>query len=141
MVIQSLISAAVPMIYFIAFLFMPESPVYLMTQGKTIEARNSLLYIRGIGCDIDYELGVIRNYIKECISSEGTFKDLIATKANMKALFISFGLMAFQQLSGITAIIFYLQKIFDSSGSSFSPQSSAVIVGVIQVNNTYLLFL
>lgn len=116
---------------------MPESPVYLMTQGKTVEARNSLLYIRGIGCDIDQELVRIQNYIRECIDKEGNFKDLISTRSNLKAMIVALTLMIFQQLTGISAIIFYMGKIFASTNSSFSPVASTVIVGIIQVGSTY----
>lgn len=133
--ILSLICAAFPAVYFLGFLFMPESPVYLMSQGKTLEARNSLIYLRGAGVDIDQELKAIKNYIDESISTDGTFKDLIATRANVKALFIAFALMIFQQLTGITAVIFFLGQIFRSAGIR---EYSTVIVGFTQVISTYL---
>ncbi|XP_077283533.1 facilitated trehalose transporter Tret1-like [Arctopsyche grandis] len=136
--VLSLICAIVPAVYFVAFLFMPESPVYLMTQGKVVEARNSLLYIRGIGCDIDEELTRIKEYIIKTTAMQGRFKDMIATRSNVKALVVAFTLMVFQQLSGISALIFYMGKIFSMSGTKITPETSAVIVGIIQVASAYM---
>ncbi|RZC34874.1 Sugar tr and/or MFS 1 domain containing protein [Asbolus verrucosus] len=61
------------------------------------------------------------------------FIDLIKSKAITQGLFIGCGLMFLQQFSGITAIISYMQSIFDASESSLAPEISTIIIGVIQV--------
>ena len=49
------------------------------------------------------------------------------------ALTISFALMLFQQFSGINAVIFYAQTIFNAAGSTLDPAICTIIVGVVQV--------
>lgn len=49
------------------------------------------------------------------------------------AFIISLALMLFQQFSGINAVIFYTQPIFDSAGSTLDPALCSIIVGVVQV--------
>lgn len=41
--------------------------------------------------------------------------------------------MLFQQFSGINAVIFYAQMIFDSAGSTLAPSICTIIVGIVQV--------
>ncbi|XP_049964820.1 facilitated trehalose transporter Tret1-2 homolog [Schistocerca serialis cubense] len=54
----------------------------------------------------------------------------------LRACFIVFPLMAFQQLSGVDAILFYTVDIFAEAGTSISPQISTVITGAVQLVGT-----
>lgn len=48
------------------------------------------------------------------------------------------GLMLFQQLSGINAVIFYTVSIFKMSGSTINNYLSTIIVGVVNLISTFL---
>lgn len=69
----------------------------------------------------------------EASSGDAKFSDLFTVRSNLMALFISLSLMLFQQFSGINAVIFYAQSIFDAAGSSLAPSICTIIVGVVQV--------
>jgi len=49
---------------------------------------------------------------------------------------IMMGLMLFQQLSGINAVIFYTVQIFDSANVDLDPSVSTMIVGGVQIAAT-----
>lgn len=62
--------------------------------------------------------------------------EVLSDKANRKALLVSIGCMFFQQMSGINVVIFYMVGIFKSTGSTISPNTCTIVVGVIQVKRT-----
>ena len=81
-------------------------------------------------------MGASKNIKKAPIS------DLWTSKANFKALYLSCGLVVFQQLSGINVVLFYMEPIFDKANTGLSPAISTIIIGVVQmISSTVTLFL
>lgn len=78
-------------------------------------------------------LSYFQEEIDEAARNKASIRDLISSKANIKALIVSLGLMIFQQLSGVNAVIFYASSIFEAAGSSLDSSICAIIVGVVQV--------
>ncbi|CAH0720990.1 unnamed protein product, partial [Brenthis ino] len=133
----SVLCASIPVAFFIAFIFLPESPAYLMSQGKQSQAKAALRYYRGIDNDIDSEMKALKEYIRSSVKHRVTFKELFSETVNVKALVVSFGLMIFQQLSGIYPVLFYAESIFTSFSTSLNPPGPAIILGFCLVSSTY----
>lgn len=129
----SLVSAVVPLVFLAVFIFMPETPIYYLQKGNIDAARDSLRRLRGDSYDIDLELRVQKELLDEAERNKVSFWGAIRTRATKKALLIGFGLMLFQQLSGVNAVIFFVGQIFADAGTGLDPKISAIIVGVIQV--------
>lgn len=129
--------AIVPVLFALLFFLMPETPTYLLKIGDGDAAEKSLTYFRGISYNVERELKEIQKSIEEAKEKSAGVKDLVASRANRKALLSSFGLMVFQQLSGVNAVIFYTVPIFKSAGSSLAPDVAAIIVAVVQVAIAY----
>lgn len=135
----SVICAFIPLIFGGIFFFMPETPQYLVMKNREDEAKKSLLFLRGKNYDADTELAEIateNNLIKaNNVSVFGALK----RKSTLRALMISIGLMLFQQLSGINAVIFYVSTIFKAANGNsddepaISDNVAAIIVGSVQV--------
>lgn len=113
---------------------MPDSPVYLTYNGDINAARTSLQWFRGENYDVEDELMRIKENIKEGSTQKAKISDLVHCKATSKAMVISLGLMVFQQLSGINAVLFYAQQIFLETGSSIPSSTSAILIGAVQVS-------
>lgn len=128
----SIISAVIPLIFFAIFFFMPETPVYYLMKGNESEARKSLLRLRGNAYDIESELNEQKEALAEQSRNKTSFIKALTMRAARNGLITGFGLMLFQQLSGVNAIIFYTGSIF-SAGGSISAETSTIVVGVIQV--------
>lgn len=108
-----------------------------MSQGKYHQALAALRYFRGIDNDIDSEIKALKERIRNSAKIKVTFKELFGTRSNVKALIVSFGLMVFQQMSGIFPVLFYAKTIFEKFAISLNPPSAAIILGFCLVSSTY----
>lgn len=126
-----------PIVFLLVFFNAPETPVYLLSKGRRSEAMASLKRLRGVGYDVSYEINELQKDMEKSSGNETSFSELFSRKAVVNGLIISLGLMLFQQLSGVNAVIFYANNIFKDAGSTLSPAISAIIIGVIQVVCTY----
>lgn len=134
----SIISAIMPLIFFAAFFFMPETPVYYLKKGNEDAARKSLVRLRGNQYDIEAELRELREGLEETKRSGASFKVSIKSPAAKKGFVIAYGLMLFQQMSGVNSIIFYSSDIFTKAGTTLQPNMATIIVGAVQVVSVFL---
>lgn len=131
--VLNLISATIPLIFGAIFVFMPESPTYLIATGKKEAAATSLRWLRGSKYDIRPELAELQAQHEEDQKNKISIVAAFGRRATQKALFISLGLMFFQQMSGVNAVIFFTKGIFESTGAGIDPSVATIIVGVMQV--------
>ncbi|XP_011720222.1 proton myo-inositol cotransporter isoform X2 [Macaca nemestrina] len=112
--------AAIPaVIQFFGFLFLPESPRWLIQKGQTQKARRILSQMRG-NQTIDEEYDSIKNNIEEEEKEVGSAGPVICRMLSYpptrRALIVGCGLQMFQQLSGINTIMYYSATILQMSG-------------------------
>lgn len=131
-----IIFLCLPIIFTIVFAFFPDTPINLMQRGKPEEAEKALKFFRGIGKDeiingeIALEIQMMKRKIEENSKSGGNIKNFLTSTA-VKAILYGTFLTSFHQFSGVTTFVSYAADIFRESGSSFSPNTSAIIVGVL----------
>ncbi|KAF5279761.1 hypothetical protein FQA39_LY05451 [Lamprigera yunnana] len=136
--IYTIILAVLPLVFFVAFIFQPETPIYRMKQNRVEDARTSLLRLRGTNYDVDWELAEIKMVLEEEKKNRKPFLECINTRSAKIAAIVCFSLMFFQQAGGINAVIFYTSDIFESAGSSLDPKVATIVVGVIQCIATFV---
>lgn len=136
--VLSLICCALPVIFLVTFFWMPESPVFLLSKNRKDDAKRALQWFRGRGYDVEDELTKMQDTIQEAQRNKASLGDLLSSRGTVTALIVSLGLMTFQQMSGVNAVIFYSGKIFEASGSSMSPTTASIVIGVVQVLATYV---
>lgn len=132
----------IPIVFLIAFFFMPESPNYLISKGRRDDASKALVFLRGKSVEaIQEEISVLEKNIQLSMEKAGSYIDVFRSKANTKALSIGVGLVVIQQLSGINAVLFYTQDIFlkatggkgAESAGGLDSAMSAIVVGVVMM--------
>lgn len=133
------LGATLPVPFLLLMFFIPETPRWYVSRGRDDRARKALQWLRGKKADVDPELkGIIRSHQDaERHASKSALLDLLK-KANLKPLSISLGLMFFQQLSGINAVIFYTVSIFRDAGSTIDENLCTIIVGVVNFIATFI---
>lgn len=104
---------------FMGFLFLPESPRWLIQCGLTQKARRVLSQIRG-NQNIDEEYDSIKNSIEEEEKDSGgegpVIWRMLTYPPTRRALIVGCGLQMFQQLSGINTVMYYSATILQMSG-------------------------
>lgn len=135
----ALLGACLPIPFLILMFAIPETPRWYIAKGKTKDARKSLQWLRAKNADITDELTNIEkmHVESERNASQSQFLELFKGN-NFKPVLISLGLMFFQQLSGINAVIFYTVQIFKDAGSSVDENLSTIIVGLVNFISTFV---
>ncbi|KAJ8006892.1 hypothetical protein DPEC_G00111930 [Dallia pectoralis] len=113
------LSVVPALIQFVGFLFLPESPRWLIQKGRTQKARRVLSQIRG-NQNIDEEYDSVKNSIeeeeKDCGGDGPVIWKMLMYPPTRRALLVGCGLQIFQQLSGINTVTYYGATILQMSG-------------------------
>lgn len=121
-------------VYPIGFLFLPETPFFLVGKGKKDDAEKALKKLRGNGHDTENELNEMQKAYEEASKALKTsFLQEIRKKATFKAFVIVIVLFIVFQMSGINAVMFYATTIFIDSGISLNPFLASIILSCIEV--------
>ncbi|XP_017748390.1 PREDICTED: solute carrier family 2, facilitated glucose transporter member 8 isoform X2 [Rhinopithecus bieti] len=119
----AVLGCAPPSLMLLFMCVMPETPRFLLTQHRRQEAMAALRFLWGSE----------QGWEDPPIGAEQSFRlALLRQPAIYKPFIIGVSLMAFQQLSGVNAIMFYAETIFEEAKFKDSSLAS-VVVGVIQV--------
>ncbi|KAM6237545.1 solute carrier family 2, facilitated glucose transporter member 8 isoform 1-T1 [Spheniscus humboldti] len=111
--------------------FMPETPRFLLNRHKRSEAIASLRFLRGPHADHEWECRQIEASVQE----EGLNLSEFKNPSIYRPLLTGVALMFFQQVTGINAVMFYAETIFENADFKVIRDSrmASVVVGSIQV--------
>jgi sugar porter (SP) family MFS transporter len=121
---------AVPsVVFFLLLLRVPESPRWLVKNGREDEARTVLTR-----ADTAEAAAAGIREIKDTLAlEEGSFRELFRP-AFRRPLLIAIVLAIFQQITGINAILYYAPRIFEGAGfARMSAIGQSTVVGLVNM--------
>jgi len=127
--------AAVPALFFLLMLFtIPRSSRWLITQNRTEEAREVLELIGSPNSEAE-----LREIIDSIHLDRATKHEALFSGKYLLPIFLAVTLGMFNQLSGINAILYYINDIFLAAGfSQVSSEAQAVIIGATNLIATLI---
>ncbi|XP_034104789.1 facilitated trehalose transporter Tret1-2 homolog isoform X3 [Drosophila albomicans] len=126
----AIISGLLCIPFLVLLFFVPESPRWYLTKGKPEKAESALTRLRRKNTNVADEFKEMTKRLADEAEGSNTCKDIFQKKY-FKPVSIAVALMIFQQLSGISAVIFYTVMIFNMSDSSVDSYLSTIIVGTV----------
>lgn len=126
----------VPILFTITFVLMPETPFYYSMKGQPEKAKTSLKWLR-CSEDVEEEFESISNAVAEDMKNKGTWKDLIRTKKDIKALFIVQVVCIMKYMNGMTAVMSYATETFRMA-SNINPHYLSIALGCVLCSTTFI---
>lgn len=119
------VSALPALVFGLLVLAIPESPRWLVSKKREAEARGVLQVVAGEG----YE-DQLQELIQARDSQDYKSRNVLFSKAHRLPIFLAISIGMFNQLSGVNAILYYINEIFAQAGfSTVSSNLQAVAVG------------
>uniref|UniRef100_A0A8C5PMU3 Solute carrier family 2, facilitated glucose transporter member 8 n=1 Tax=Leptobrachium leishanense TaxID=445787 RepID=A0A8C5PMU3_9ANUR len=118
------------LIMLVLMCFMPESPRFLISKGKDDKALQALLWLRGEGTAYNQEYMRIKETMRKMSSLKCSE---LSDPHYYKPILITLLMRFLQQLSGISAILTYLEPIFQRTSVTLNSSLAATIVGIVRL--------
>ncbi|KAG7165779.1 facilitated trehalose transporter Tret1-like isoform X2 [Homarus americanus] len=118
---------------FFCLLMAPETPPWLIRNGKIREAKFSLLQLRGSLVTAEKELKELRKCVRKGNDSWYHSLLLLKRKSNLIPLIISLLIVVLKELSGLSVMSIYIVRIFQLTGVGFNPFWSSFNVGLVRL--------
>lgn len=140
------ICTAIPTVFMLLFLALPETPVFLIKQGKVKEARAALAWLQNTTIDDKDLEEAIRQMEREEAQDRSmkraTWMSIVKDKATFRAFRISLNVMLSQETCGYLVVLMYAGSIFEQASESISlklsPNKQTIVVGIIQMLGSVL---
>lgn len=129
-----IILLAVPILFVCLFVWYPETPYYLASKKRYIEATESLVFFKGISDqeEVKKELELVISNINKHSNNQdwlSKFREMLLPN-NLKALGIIVALILTQLLSGNYTTMAYLEVLFQKANINIDTNLATVIVMV-----------
>lgn len=128
----------IPILNLIGLCFIHESPTWLLKNRRDSEAATAIKWYWGRFCNANNAIQAMKNELDSSGNRAGGIRELFSVNANRNGFIICVMLMFFQQFSGINAVIFFAQTIFEAANTGIAASLCTLLVGIVQVAMTFV---
>lgn len=100
------VSSIVPVLFALMFIWVPESPYYLLKKGRKTDASKCLQWYR-CNADVGFELQQMEVNVQKDMANKATFRELFTNRANSKALMVVVTTCIAQRAGGVSSLVAY----------------------------------
>ncbi|XP_014608927.1 PREDICTED: facilitated trehalose transporter Tret1-like, partial [Polistes canadensis] len=121
--------------FFISFVWMPESPYYLVMKNQQKKAMKSLKQLKRNSTEeeLDEDMDQMQKTVIRDLSDKVHSWNFFNTRGNRRAILVSFGLQLILQFSGIAAIESYTQEILQEADNGLSAGVAVIVLSLLQL--------
>lgn len=131
--------SVLPIIFFILFTFVPETPYFHAAKKDLKKTEKSLQWYRGKKKDVGDEMKIIIDKTEEDLKSKSGYLELLVEKSNRRAFTLVMAASLFQRLGGITSIINYSSTLLpELNNSYFGPDQCILVFMIIMFISNFL---
>ncbi|CAH2057280.1 unnamed protein product, partial [Iphiclides podalirius] len=135
------IGLSVPTVVFFVFLLMPETPEFLVKQGKIDEAKTVLAWLRGVStidCSLEEDIDrIVKAEKRTQADSKSVWNIIIHDRPTLKAFIITLVIKITQQFDGYLIVLIYAGFVFERAADyislKLSPNKQIMMIGVVQL--------
>ncbi|XP_047105083.1 facilitated trehalose transporter Tret1-like [Schistocerca piceifrons] len=121
-----------PALFVLTFVWVPESPYFLLLRKKEGDAKDTLARLRA-NTDLEAELREMHKAIQQKRQTQGSFRDIVFNAVHRRTLLLVVGLTVLYLGTGSQALVAFSTEIFNRSGSSIDSDVSSIIVAAVQL--------
>ncbi|CAG4939371.1 unnamed protein product [Colias eurytheme] len=135
------IGLLVPTVVFFIFLIMPETPEFLVKQGKVDEAKNVLAWLRGVnildqGLEQDID-NIVKVEKQTKADPKSVWKIIWHDRPTFKAFIITLVIKITQQFDGYLIVLIYAgfvtERAAEAISLKLSPNKQVMLIGLVQL--------
>lgn len=131
--VLNIVCGFIPVLYSLGFIFLPESPVLLVSRDRDRAAEHSLNRLNTSSSNAKAKIEQLRLQSEQSRQQRKTFGEIFRTKSTKKAFKIMMLQFFFFQMCGINVVLFYSTTIFKSAGVELNPGISSIIIAGVQM--------
>lgn len=130
---SSMVGIGILVLHIATFVFMPQSPYFLLMKDRKEKAFKNLQWFRNNAC-VEKEMEEIAAAVERQQSERGRPQDLLLIPSNRKAMIIMSVLNGAQHFTGISVIIMNVHTILNAAGAPYIDSNWAgIIFGILMI--------